>query len=74
LISHREYFLRYILTLPNTPETPTFTHEDFNALIHADRTPESIMAFEQNVGRRVRMDDGEEVFVMGDPFDEGDEW
>jgi hypothetical protein len=73
LISHCEYFLRYVLTLPNAPETPTFTNEDFNALIHADRTPESIMAFEQNVGRRVRMDDGKEVLVMGDPFDEWDE-
>ncbi len=70
LIPYREAFIEQILSLPDTPETPEFTPEDFDELSKTGKTPESINLFERTVGRRARMDDGTEVFYLGDPFDE----
>lgn len=73
LIRARDLFLKHVLSLPDGPDTPSFTAKDFDALKRTGKTPESLSRFEQTVGRRVRMEDGAEVLVMGSPFDE-DEW
>jgi hypothetical protein len=70
LIPYRDLFIEQILSLPDTPETPEFTPEDFDKLSKTGKTPESINLFERAVGRRIRTDDGEEIFVMRTPFDE----
>jgi hypothetical protein len=70
LIRARDLFLEHVLSLPDLPDTPPFTAEDFDTLASAGETPESLSHFEQTVGRRVRMEDGQEVFIMGKPFDE----
>ena len=72
LQTNRRLFVERILTLPDMPDTPPFTVEDFDALSRTGKTAESIRHFEQHVGRRVRLDDGKELLVMGDigdPFD-----
>ncbi|GEM_PF-661336 len=69
LITARNIFLKYLSTLPDTPKTPSFTEDDFVKLCHLKKTTESIMKFEKNVGRRVRVDDGKEILVMGNPFE-----
>jgi hypothetical protein len=69
LITSRDLFLRYVLTLPDGPDTPAFTDEDFDALSRNGERPETIMHFEQTVGRRVRMADGQEVLIMGGGLD-----
>jgi hypothetical protein len=63
LIAARDLFLRYVLTLPDLPDTPAFTAADFDALAGTGQTPESLSHFEHTVGRRIRMDDGKEVFI-----------
>jgi hypothetical protein len=72
LILARDSFLEHVLGLADTPETPPFTAEDFDELGRTGEFPEAISHFEQTVGRRVRMEDGQEIIVMGDPFE--DEW
>ena len=72
LIVNRRLFLDHILTLPDTPDTPPFTAEDFDELSRTGETAESIKTVEARVGRRVRMEDGQELLVMGAPFDEDD--
>ena len=73
LIAAREGFVRYVLSLPDGPDTPAFTVDDFNFLARNGKLPEKIIQFEQTVGRRVRMKDGKEIMVMGGP-DWDEEW
>ena len=56
-----------MLSLPDEPDTPAFTVDDFNFLARNGKLPEKIIQFEQTVGRRVRMEDGKEILVMGGP-------
>jgi hypothetical protein len=72
LIASQADFVRYVLPLPDGPETLPFTETDFAALVHAGQRPEDIMRFEQTVGRRVRMEDGKEIVIMGGGLD--DDW
>jgi hypothetical protein len=65
LVLARDLFVKHVLTLPDTPETPGFTLEDFVRLSRSGRPAEAIMEFEQKVGRLVRLEDGKEVLVMG---------
>ena len=65
LISHRDSFQRHVLPLLERASGGNFTMASFDELSHADRTAESIMHFEHTVGRRVRMEDGKEVFLLG---------
>ena len=74
LIAAREAFIRYVLSLPDAPDTPAFTVDDFDFLAHNGKLPEEIRHFEQTVGRRVRLEDGEEALVMGNPDWEDEEW
>ena len=69
LIATREPFIRYVLPLPDGPETPPFSVEDFDLLSQNGERPEAIRHFEQTVGRRVRMPDGKELLVMGGGLD-----
>jgi hypothetical protein len=59
IVNHR-LFVEHILSLPDTPDTPPFTAEDFDALSRTGETAEFIRRFEQQVGRRVRLKDGQE--------------
>lgn len=74
MIKARDLFERYVLSLPGATDTPAFTMEDFDFLAHNGERPEKIRRFEQTVGRRVRLEDGEEILVMGGPDWEDEEW
>ncbi len=60
LIANRETFIRYVLPLPDGPETPRFTVVDFDVLSQNGERPETIIHFEQTVGDQVRMLDRKE--------------
>ena len=64
LILERETFVRCVLSLPDAPDTPPFTIEDFDSLADRGQPPEEVVYLEQTVGRRVRFGDGEEVLMM----------
>ncbi len=61
----RNEIARHILSLPDGPDTPPFTLDDFDELAREGKRAEEIMHFEQTVGRRVRLPDGEEMLVIG---------
>ncbi len=69
LVFARQLFVDHVLTLPDTPETPAFGAEDFDALSKAEHSPEQLRAFEQTVGYRTRLPDGEEVLIVRDADD-----
>jgi len=69
LIKARDEFEKMVLPLPDGQDTPTFTMEDFDFLARHGERPEKIMHFEQTVGRRVRMEDGEEILIVGSDWD-----
>jgi hypothetical protein len=66
LIAARELFICYVMSLPDASDNPSFTVQDFDLLARRGKRPEEIMHFEQTVGRRVRLEDGGELLVMGD--------
>ncbi len=74
LIAKRKTFERYVMSLPDAPGTPSFTAEDFDLLARQGKRPEEIMHFEQTVGRRVRLGDGEQLLVLGSPDGDDEEW
>ena len=65
LISHRDSFQRHVLPLLERASGGNFTMAGFDELSRISRTAESIMHYEHTVGRRVRMEDGKEVFFLG---------
>jgi hypothetical protein len=67
LIAAREIFVRHVLSLPDAPDTPSFTMHDFDFLARNGKRPEQVVHFEQTVGRRVRLQGGKELLVMGSP-------
>lgn len=72
LIDAREPFLRYVLALPDGPDTPRFDAEDFDFLARNGRQPEALKRDEQRFGYRARMPDGREIRILRGPDD--DEW
>jgi hypothetical protein len=81
MILARGLFEAQILALPDEPETPKFTMKDFDFLATHGERPEGIMAFEQTVGRRVRLESGEEAIILRSDsdddhwfFEEDDDW
>jgi hypothetical protein len=70
LVTIRDLVAKHVLALPDAPNAPSVTLEDFDELARSGQAAESIMHTEQTLGRRVRMDDGQEVIVMGNPFDD----
>ena len=65
----RDEFAQHLFSLPDGSETPLFTIEDFDELTHEGKSAESLMMYEQTVGRRVRLEDGKELLVMGSDDD-----
>ena len=59
----QEQFFEYVLSLPNAPDTPAFSADDFQALSETGRPAEELMLFVQTVGRRIRLEDGKELFI-----------
>jgi len=70
----KDTFEKHILSLPNGPDTPAFTMKDFDFLALQGKPAEEIMEFEQTVGRRIRLEDGEEIVLIGAPWDDEDEF
>jgi len=70
LIGARDLFIKHILTLPDAPDTSLFSIADFDELSQLGQRSESIMQFEQTVGRWVRMEDGKKMLVSADMFEE----
>lgn len=66
LIANRDVFTQFVLALPDAPDQPPFTDDDWKFLSANGQTPEEIMRYEQTVGRRVRTEDGKEILVMGE--------
>ena len=63
LILFREQFFGHVLSLPDLPDTPSVTIDEFHTLSQAGQSAESLSHFEQTVGRRIRMEDGKELFI-----------
>ncbi|MEZ4867976.1 MAG: hypothetical protein R3C14_42000 [Caldilineaceae bacterium] len=70
LVLVRDLFAQHVLALPDDADTPAFTLDDFDQMAQSGESAESITHIEQTVGRRVRLEDGKELIVMGDPFDD----
>jgi hypothetical protein len=70
LVAIRDLFLHHVLALPDDPNTPPFTLEDFDTLAQTGAAAEALMRVEKTVGRRVRMEDGRELLVMPGSLDE----
>lgn len=74
LIRLREPFVEHVLSLPDAPDTPVFTSDDFDALSHNGRAPEEISRFEHSVGRRIRLENGQELFIDANVANRGLDW
>jgi hypothetical protein len=72
VVRARDLIKRYVLTLPDGPDTPAFTMEDFDFLARHGKPTEEIRHFEHTVGRRVRLDNGKDILVMGTDWDDED--
>lgn len=70
LIANRDAFARFVLALPDASDTPKFTAADWDALTRQPQTVEEIRRVEQTIGRRVRMEDGKELWILGNLDDE----
>jgi hypothetical protein len=51
------------MPLPDLPDTPAFTTDDFEHLRQVGQSAEGLSAFEQTFGGRVRLDDGPQVLI-----------
>ena len=69
LVNNRDAFWRFVIALPDERNTPKFSDDNWQALIKQGQSADEIMRYEQTVGRRVRMEDGKEVLIMGDLSD-----
>ncbi len=64
MINDRSLFEHLVLSLPDKPDTPEVKIEDFDFLAQYGERPEKIVHTEQTIGRRFRLENGEEaVFV-----------
>jgi hypothetical protein len=70
LIAMRDLFARLVLTLPDSPETPAFTLDDFDALARSGREPEAIQIEERMLGYQTRMPDGGVIRLLRPDDDE----
>ncbi len=59
-----------MLTPPDGPGTLSFSAQDFDKLAQTGLSAEELSLVEQRIGRRVRLEDGAEVLVLGNPLDE----
>ena len=63
LIRLREQFFAHVLSLPDGPDSPAFSPDDFHRLSETGQSAETLSHFEQTVARRIRLEDGREVFI-----------
>lgn len=77
LVPLRQQFIEHVLSLPDAPDTPAFTVEDFHTLSETGQSAEELARFEQTVARRIRMPDGQELYIdaslANDDFDDWDD-
>jgi hypothetical protein len=72
LVAAREQFVRYVLALPDAPDTPAFTAADFDYLARHGENPEALRRQEQMFGYRTRLPSGQEVQILRGPGE--DDW
>lgn len=65
LINNRDAFWHFVLALPDERITPKFTDDDWQGLTKQGQSADDIARYEQTVGRRVRMENGKEILIMG---------
>lgn len=71
LVPARSIFIEHILSLPDTPETPSFSQQDFDALAGAGKSVEEARHIEQTVGGMIRLPGGENMLILrGSPDDD----
>ena len=70
LIAARDLFVRYLLRLPDGPDTPDFTEADFDFLSSHGERAEALQRQEQRFGYRTRTADGKEIYVIRGPDDD----
>jgi hypothetical protein len=70
LVAARDLFVRYLLRLPDGPDTPHFTEADFDFLSSHGKPAEALQREEQRFGYRTRMADGKEILVIRGPDDD----
>lgn len=63
LVMFREQFFEHILSLPDAPDTPAITIDDFHVLSQTGQSAEALSRFEKTVARRIRMEDGKELYI-----------
>ncbi len=59
----RDQFFEHIVSLPDLRDTPRITPDQFDALGRTGQSVEALRHFEQTVGRRFRLDNGQEAFM-----------
>jgi len=72
LIAAKDVFFNNIMTLADTPDTPSYTIEDFNEASRNGRLPKELSAFEQKYGGIARLKDGSEMLILKDPLGDDD--
>jgi hypothetical protein len=70
LAAARDLFVRYLLRMPDGPDTPHFTEADFDFLSSQGERAEALQHQEQRFGYRTRMPDGKEILVVRDLDDD----
>ena len=68
----RDLFAKAVLPLPDQPDTPRFTLDDFDVITRTGQNVEALRRFEQQYGKRVRLPDGKELHVMNPAFSDSD--
>ena len=69
LVAARDLFVRYLLKLPDGPDTPHVTEADFDVLSSHGERAEALQQQEQRFGYRTRMPDGREIRIIRGPDD-----
>lgn len=64
LIRQRDFFFEHVMRLPDLPDTPSFTEEDFDELAALEKTPELLREAEQMFGYQTRLPDGSEILMQ----------
>jgi len=64
MINDRSLFEQLVLSLPDEPDTPAFTMEDFDFLAQHGERPEKIVHTEQTLGHRIRLENGKEAVIV----------